>query len=265
MYSTPKLFIKYLQYYFTAANGNGHGVHSPFVYTFIKEVLNKKNTPVFPSSIEAYRTHLLSNRELVEVWDRGAGSRQNNNSKRTVSAIAKAALKPQKYSRLLGSLVNYFKPATVLEMGTSLGITTSYLAAAYPLGKVVTMEGAPNVAKHARANFAHLGIENVELIEGDFDMSLPVYLDSITNIGFAYVDGNHKYEPTMRYFNCLKVKSNEASVLVFDDIHWSAEMEKAWTEIKNDKLVTLTIDLFFIGLVFFRKAQKEKENFIIRY
>ena len=265
MYSTPKLLIKYLQYYFTAANIQGHGVHSPFVYAFIKEVLNKKNTTIFPTSIEAYRTNLLANKDLVEVWDRGAGSRQTNNNKRTVSAIAKAALKPQKYSRLLGALVAYFKPTNVLEMGTSLGITTSYLAAAYPLGKVVTMEGAPNVAKHARANFAHLGIENVELIEGDFDMSLPVYLDSITNIGFAYVDGNHKYEPTMRYFNCLKAKSNEASVLVFDDIHWSAEMEKAWTEIKNDKSVTLTIDLFFIGLVFFRKAQKEKENFIIRY
>lgn len=265
MYSTTKLLIKYLQYYFTAANGQGHGVHSPFVYKFIKEVLNNKNTTAFSASIESYRAGLLANKELVEVWDRGAGSRQTNNNKRTVSGIAKAALKPKKYSRLLGSLVAYFKPITVLEMGTSLGITSSYLAAANPLGIVVTMEGAPNVAKRARATFSDLGLENIQLIEGDFDLTLPSYLESITNIDFAYVDGNHKYEPTMRYFNCLKAKASETSVFVFDDIHWSAEMEKAWTEIKNDKSVTLTIDLFFIGLVFFRKAQKEKENFIIRY
>lgn len=265
MYSTPKLLIKYLRYYFKAANSKGHGVHSPFVYNFIRDVLNKKNAKIFPASIEVYRSHLLANPALVEVWDRGAGSRQTTNNKRTVSEIAKAALKPKKYSRLLGTIVAYFKPTSVLEMGTSLGITTSYLASAYPLGKVVTMEGAPNVAKHARATFSNLGLTNIELIEGDFDQSLPDYLSRVTNIGFAYVDGNHKYEPTMRYFNYLKTKSDEASVFAFDDIHWSVEMEKAWTEIKNDKSVTLTIDLFFIGLVFFRKAQKEKENFIIRY
>ena len=265
MYSTPKLLIKYLQYYFKASNSKGHGVHSPFVFKFIKEVLNKNEATIFTNSIESYRAQLLANKELIEVWDRGAGSRKTNNKKRTISAIAKTALKPKKYSQLLGCLVAYFHPVNVLEMGTSLGITASYLATANPSAKVVTMEGAPSVAKVARDTFDKLGINNIEIIEGDFDDSLSTYLNRINPVGFAYVDGNHKYEPTIRYFNALKAKSDEASILVFDDIHWSDEMEKAWTQIKNDEAVTLTIDLFFIGLVFFRKAQKEKENFIIHY
>lgn len=235
------------------------------MYTFITEVLNKKNQDSFSHSIEAYRENLLANNTYVEVWDRGAGSRRQANNKRKISAIAKAALKPKKYSQLLGRIVSHFKPALVLELGTSLGITASYMAAANMEGSVITMEGAPNVAKEARKTFAHLGLHNVEIREGDFDEILPTYLNSVSTIGLAYIDGNHKYEPTIRYFNYLKEKSNEASIFIFDDIHWSKEMETAWDEIKKDPSVTLTIDLFFIGLVFFRKAQQEKEHFIIRY
>lgn len=265
MYSTPTLVRKYLQYYYKAANGKGHGVHSPFVYNFITKVLNNNQQDSFSNTIEAYRDTLLANNTFVEVWDKGAGSRKLANNKRKISAIAKAALKPKKYSRLLGSIVSHFKPSLVVELGTSLGITTSYLAAANQEGKVITMEGAPNVANEARKTFAQLGLQNIELLEGDFDEILPPFMNNSSPIGLAYIDGNHKLEPTIRYFNYLKEKSNEDAVFIFDDIHWSEEMETAWAEIKKDPAVTLTIDLFFIGLVFFRKAQQEKEHFIIRY
>ena len=162
-------------------------------------------------------------------------------------------------------IIAYYKPAQVLEMGTSLGITTCYLAAANASANIVTMEGAPNVAQIARHTFSDLGLNNINLIEGDFEETLPNYLNSIDSVGIAYVDGNHRYAPTMRYFESLLQKSNDESILIFDDIHWSAEMEQAWEEIKNHEAITLTIDLFFIGLVFVRKAQKEKEHFIIRY
>ena len=265
MYSTITLAKKYVQYYFKASNGKGHGVHSPFVYQFIKEVLNQKKPTDLFAPIEAVRKQLLQNKKMVKVWDRGAGSRQTGDNTRAICQIAKAALKPKKYSALLHQIVVYFKPVNVLEMGTSLGITTSYLAAANPLGQVVTMEGAPTIAELARENFNKLGIQHIQIIEGDFDTTLPVYLNEIQKLGIAYVDGNHKYEPTIRYFKNLMDKSDEHTVLIFDDIHWSAEMERAWEFIKNTAEVTLTIDLFFIGLVFFRKAQKEKEHFIIRY
>lgn len=248
-----------------SSNGKGHGVHSPFVYLFIKEVLNKKANHHKLDAIELYRKELLQNNEMVDVWDRGAGSRQSAKSMRSVQQIAKVALKPKKYSLLLHKIATYYQPSVILEMGTSLGITTCYLAASNNNTKVVTMEGAPSVASKAKNTFSRLGMSNVEMIEGDFDETLPSYLKSIDQLGIAYVDGNHRYAPTINYFKQLLEKAGDQSIIIFDDIHWSKEMEKAWEEIKQDAQVTLTIDLFFIGLVFVRQAQKEKEHFVIRY
>lgn len=248
-----------------SSNGKGHGVHSPFVYLFIKEVLNKKANHHKLDAIELYRKELLQNNEMVDVWDRGAGSRQSAKSMRSVQQIAKVAIKPKKYSLLLHKIATYYKPSEILEMGTSLGITTCYLAASNNNTKVVTMEGAPSVASKAKNTFSRLGMSNVEMIEGDFDETLPSYLKSIDQLGIAYVDGNHRYAPTINYFKQLLEKAGDQSIIIFDDIHWSKEMEKAWEEIKQDAQVTLTIDLFFIGLVFVRQAQKEKEHFVIRY
>jgi predicted O-methyltransferase YrrM len=265
MYSSLTLLRKYIEYLWKASNGHGHGVHSPFVFSFIKLALNKKVSHPLVATIEHQRRLLESNKEKIEVWDQGAGSRQNTQNERAIQQIAKAALKPKKYSQLLYKIVAYFQPENIVEMGTSLGITTCYLSIANTTAQVVTMEGAPNVANVAKEVFKTLGIQNIRLMEGNFDSSLPQYLSSIDKLGLAYVDGNHRYEPTLRYFELLLQKTTDESVIIFDDIHWSAEMEKAWEEIKKHPSVTLTIDLFFIGLVFRRKAQKEKEHFIIRY
>jgi len=265
MYSSLTLLFKYIQYLYKASNGKGHGVHSPFVYQFIRAVLNQKaEHPAF-AAIELQRKVLENNNDLVQVWDRGAGSRHTQSTERRIGAIAKATLKPRKYSQLLYKIAAYYQPASILEMGTSLGITTCYLALANEKAQVVTMEGAPYIAKIAQNTFTTIGVPNVKLIEGDFEETLPAYIASQETIGLAYVDGNHRYAPTIQYFKQLLARSNDASILIFDDIHWSEEMEKAWEEIKQDREVTLTIDLFFIGLVFLRKAQKEKEHFIIRY
>jgi predicted O-methyltransferase YrrM len=248
-----------------SSNGKGHGTHSPFVYSFIKEVLNKQIPADKFDLIEQYRKQLLQDNEMVNVWDRGAGSRQSVDNMRSVKQIAKVALKPKKYSLLLHKIIAHYKPDEILEMGTSLGITTCYLAAANNHAKVVTMEGAPSVALIAKKTFSTLGFTNVNIMEGDFDETLPAYLKSVDQLGIVYVDGNHRYAPTINYFKQLLEKANDRSILIFDDIHWSEEMEKAWEEIKQHSHVTLTIDLFFIGLVFVRQAQKEKEHFVIRY
>ncbi len=265
MYSTLTLVKKYIQYYAKASNSKGHGVHSPFVYQFIREVLLNKQEHPATLAIEKKRVSLLSNKNVIEVWDRGAGSRQIDKKYRPVKKIASSSLKPKKYGQLLYRIIAYFNPTNVIEMGTSLGITTCYIAAAVNDKPVITMEGAPTIAAIARQQFEELGIKNIQIVEGDFDKTLTTVLESIDKVGMAYVDGNHKYVPTIQYFHDLLGKSNEDTVFIFDDIHWSAEMEKAWEQIKEHPSVTLTIDLFYIGLVFFRKENKEKEHFIIRY
>jgi predicted O-methyltransferase YrrM len=263
MYSSLQLTIKYLRYYFTAANGKGHGIHSPFVFQLVIKVLNDKTEYPAYKTIEQQRSLLLGNETIIEVDDFGAGSVKGLKKKRVVQMIAATSLKPKKYAQLLHRLVNHFQPKTILELGTSLGITTSYLAAGNPSAKVITMEGSSSIASLAQASFEQLQLKNIETVVGNFDE----ILSSIGNnkFDFVFIDGNHRKEPTLRYFEQLLSCFHNNSVLVFDDIHWSREMEEAWDEIKNHASVTLTVDLFFVGLVFFRKEQKEKEHFEIRF
>ena len=265
MHSNAQLAFKFIKYYLTASNGKGHGIHSPFVYDFVRKVLNKNNAPENVMAIEARRKSLVANTSVIEVIDRGAGSRKSELKKRAISSIAKSALKQKKISQLLYRMGVYYKPCTILEMGTSFGITSSYLAMSEHNQTLFTMEGAPEIAKEAQASFDLLGLHNIKIIEGDFATSLPTYLNSVSQVGMVYIDGNHRYEPTMHYFELLLSKVNEQSILIFDDIYWSAEMEKAWNEIKKHASVTLTIDLFYMGIVFFRKENKQQQHFKIRF
>ena len=153
----------------------------------------------------------------------------------------------------------------ILELGTSLGITTSYLASANPAAQITTMEGASAVAAVAKDNFNKLGLNNIRVVEGNFDHTLTDTLTTMPVIDLAFLDGNHRYEPTVRYFRQILPHLHDHSIVILDDIHWSAEMEQAWDEVRGMEEVTLSIDLFFIGLVFFRKEQKEKQHFSIRF
>jgi predicted O-methyltransferase YrrM len=264
-YNKLTILLKYVLYLIKASNGRGHGIHSPFVFSFIKKVLNTTTKGDWVNNIENYRAEVLNNKQEIKMVDLGAGAILQSNKTKKISVIARGSLKSKKYSTLLNRIVAYYRPSNVLEMGTSFGITTCYLAQAMPGSAVVTMEGAPAIAKEALHTFYTVGFSNIQLLEGNFDNSLPLYFNTISTIGLAYVDGNHSYEPTMRYFNLLLNKSNQDSIFIFDDIHWSREMEMAWKEIKEDQRVSLTIDLFYIGIVFLKIENKEKENFIIRF
>jgi predicted O-methyltransferase YrrM len=265
MYSRPQLLLKYLQYYFTASNGKGHGMHSPFVFEFITKILNDKTIYPEYKKVEALRNQLLNNNSVLEVEDFGAGSVIDKKNKRNISSIAKNAAKPKKFGQLFFRMVKYYQPKTILELGTSLGITTSYLSLAKPDARLITMEGSKEVAGVAKRNLRNLEIGNVEVIEGNFDIALSSVISQLSSIDFVFIDGNHRKEPTERYFKELLAKINNNSILVFDDIHWSTEMESAWETIKKDAAVTCSIDLFFIGIVFFRKEFKEKQDFVIRF
>jgi len=174
-------------------------------------------------------------------------------------------LKPKKYAQLLYRIAKYYQPKTILELGTSFGITSSYLAAGNSNVKLFTIEGSSAIAGIAHKTFQKLGLNNIELTEGDFNNVLPSLLAKLNSIDFAFIDGNHRKEPTLDYFRQLLSHSNATTILIFDDIHWSKEMEEAWTEIQRSPRVTLTIDLFFIGIVFVNPDFKIKQDFVIRF
>ena len=265
MYSSFQLAKKYLHYYLSASNGKGHGIHSPFVFDFVKNVLNDKTDYTNFRPIEQKRKALLIDNTVIEVEDFGAGSSVIKTNKRMVSAIAASSLKPKKYAQLLYRIVKYYKLQTIVELGTSFGITTAYLASANAASKVFTCEGSAAIAAIAKQNFEALQLNKVQLTEGDFAETLSPLLASLTTINFAFVDGNHYKEPTLHYFNQLLGHSTSSTILVFDDIHWSAEMEEAWHSIKQHSQVTLTIDLFFIGIVFINPDFKIAQHFVLGF
>ncbi len=265
MYSKWQSAGKYLKYYLTASNRKGHGIHSPFVFDFISNVLNdQKDYPEY-ERVEKLRSRLLRDKTSLHIQDLGAGSSVSKTNQRTIASIVQFAAKPKKFAQLLFRMVKKYQLKTILELGTSLGISSAYLSLAKIDSKVTTMEGAKEVADMARENFTSLGLQNISIIEGDFDQTLSSVLSPLSSVDFAFIDGNHRREPTERYFQQLLSKTNNDSILILDDIHWSREMEEAWETIKKHPSVRCTIDLFFIGIVFFREEFREKQHFKIRF
>jgi predicted O-methyltransferase YrrM len=265
VYTPLQLTKKYLHYYRTALNGKGHGIHSPFVFQFILHVLNNNSHYQPPASVETLRKNLLSNTNVLQVEDMGAGSRTGAGKKRTVRQLAKSAVKPAKYGQLLYRLVKHYQPRTIVELGTSLGITTAYLAAANPAANVVTIEGSGAIHQVASDNFHSLQLQNIEALHGNFDDVLPQVLQQMPTVDLGYIDGNHRLAPTLSYFQQFLNNADNGTILIFDDIHWSEEMEKAWEQIKAHPSVQCTVDIFFLGFVFFRNEFKEKQHFTIRF
>jgi predicted O-methyltransferase YrrM len=241
-----------------------HGVHSPFVFDLYNQVILHEGDYYAYPMIEELRQHLIQDDRTLLVTDFGAGPKSGLKKERKVSYIARTSAKPAKYAQLLFRLVSQFQPKTVFDLGTSLGITTSYLAKANQHATVYTFEGCPTIAAEAKANFEKLQLHHVQQVIGNLDDTLPEQLSKVEQLDFAFFDGNHRYAPTMRYFESCLAKHHEHSVFVIDDLYWSAEMKRAWQEIKKHPQVGQTIDLFYVGLVFFRKSQP-KENFTLLY
>lgn len=241
-----------------------HGVHSPFVYHLIDEVIYDYSLKTYEAEIELLRSSLRKDDRIIKVTDLGAGSLLNKQSEKRVGDIAKNALKPARIAKLIARLAAFSKPETIIELGTCLGVTTSYLAKASPSSKIVTVEGCPETAIIANENFNRLNLSTIELKVGNFDTLLPQILDAQAKIDFLFIDGNHRKEATLNYFYSCLPKVHEGTLLIFDDIYWSQGMKEGWEEIINHPSVTVAIDLFYIGLVFFKTGQ-EKENFKVRF
>ena len=257
-----RLIWKFLNYYLKGRSK--YYIHSPFVYQLVTEVILKKGEHPAFKDVEKLRKALLNSEQVLEVEDFGAGSHKGLNKQRKVSDIARYAAKPKKFAQLLFRFADHFKPAYMLEFGSSLGISTLYQALPGHYQQFISMEGSSAIAKMAQAHVQQFNLQRVDIRKGNFDKILDDVLKEFPQLDYVFFDGNHQKEPTLRYFEqCLPLAHNN-SLFVFDDIHWSDEMESAWETIKAHPEVQLTIDLFFIGLVFFRKEQA-KQHFVIRF
>lgn len=241
-----------------------HSLHPPFVYHLFCSVINSKKEYYCFNELEKLREAILNDDTSFQIHDLGAGSRISNKKIRKVKDIAKSGLSSPKFSQLLFKLIGYFKPGNVIELGTSLGLNTLYMASNSSEINVFTLEGCPETACFAQKMFNKMNKKNIEVIQGDININLPELIKRIEKSDFIYFDANHSYEPTIFYFETCLLKAHEGSVFIFDDIHWSSEMEKAWNVIKKHPEVTLTIDIFDAGIVFFNK-NFNNQNYILKF
>jgi len=249
-----KLILEFISYRIRRPHRNGHGIHSPFLFALVLNVLYKKSSATNAvSHILNVRKRMLSNNEALVIEDFGAGSTRISTRERKISDIARYSSISPKYGQLMYDLVTYLKPKTIIELGTGLGLGTMYMASAYEDTKVFTIEGSKSLLNKANENYSSLNFSNIMTRQGNFDDVLPVLLKEIDKFDLMFIDGNHTKEATIRYFElCLPhVKNN--SVIIFDDIRWSAEMQQAWLEICRNKNVRISLDLFKLGIVFFNE------------
>jgi len=256
--------LKYLKYKLFAKHRKGFGIHSPFLYDFVTKVIYGENYFYAYDDIAELRYDLLSCDKKIEIKDFGSGSKVMKSNKRKIKDIAKYSAISEKYGEMLFRIIAYYKPKTILELGTSLGLGTLYSALPDSNATVYTIEGCPETAKIAAQNFKELEAKNIKQIIGNIDEELPVLLRKIDGLDFVYLDGNHQKQATLDYFYQCLGKAGNDTIFYFDDIRWSKEMEEAWEEIKANEKVRLTVDLFFSGIVFFRK-ELSKENFVVKF
>lgn len=261
LFQLLKSIQRYLKYYFRA--DTKYQVHSPFVFDFALNVLEDDREFYSFTSVEHLRNILERNSTEVQTTDFGAGSTSGNQKIKTIGSIAKNAASKKWQCQTLFRLVNFYKPKTMLEMGTSLGISTIYQASAAQNAKFISLEGDPQIAKLANYHLEEMKIKNVDLRVGKFEDTMHLALNDLGKLDYVFVDGNHRLKPTLDYFESLLEFAHNETVFVFDDIHWSEEMESAWEKIKTHPRVTISIDLFHMGVVFIRKEKKVKEHYIL--
>ena len=257
-----KIIIRYIKYLLKSKNH--HAIHSPFVFDLVTNIIYKKTSTNKTSEIESLRMSLCENNKLISVKDFGAGSNINKNKERKIKDIAKNSSKNKKFGELLYRIVKYFKPTEIFELGTSFGISTLYLSKANSNSNITTFEGCKETAKIAIENFKKLDCTNIDTIVGKFGENFSKKLAEKSNVNMVFIDGNHSEDATIRYFEESIKYSDQKTILIFDDIHWSSGMEKAWDYIKKSQKTRVTVDLFFVGLVFLDQ-KLSKENFIIRF
>ena len=242
-----RFLYKFFQHVLTARNTKGHGIHSPYLFQLAQFVIYDKSQYYIFSEIENLRESLKQDDRIIWVEDFGTGQSRE----RKVSEITNQSLKQARYGQMLFKIINFCKAQNVLELGTSLGLTTAYMASCSSNINCVTLEGSTEIAKLAVENLNKLQINNVEVVTGNIDNTLSETLKRFEKLDFVFIDANHRLPAVYKYFEQCVDKIHHQSIIVVDDIYWSKEMEQAWNMIKNHPKVSSTFDLFQFGIVFF--------------
>ncbi len=254
----------YLKYLFFWGHRNGHGIHSPYVFYLVSQVFRNKINAVVVFKIENIRKKLISGTDEIKVRDLGSGAGNNEIRIRRVKEIARYSPVTKKYGIFLARMASEFGGKYIVELGTSFGISTMYMAGASPDSVIYSVEGSQSIATIAAENFNDLQFNNIRLLNGSFEEHLPAIMDLPGNPGLVFIDGNHRKEAVLRYFSAFCKKSDSRTVIVFDDIRYSPEMEEAWEIIKKDERASFTLDIWRMGIVFFKKGITSG-NYNIRY
>ena len=240
-----------------------HAAHSPFLYNFINAVFGKTTAEDSLQICLQEKMKLFRDNSELKVTDYGTGSKCGSEYMSSVCKQAKRSLKSKSEVQYLYQFASYYKPALIVEMGTSFGISTMAMSMALPNSVILSFEGCPETAQRAKKMFKKRNIHNISIIIGNIDEVFEGALPNEKTFDLAIVDANHTYEHTLKYFFMLKSMRNSKSVIIFDDIHWSKDINNAWNEIKADKDVQLSVETWNYGFVFFN-PDLSKQDFILR-
>lgn len=252
----------FIQFLIKSKSKKGYGIHSPLVFSFVSEILcNKQQNNDKVILINQLRKKLKKNRQVIFVTDFGMHQWKKPYK---INQVLKRSVSNKKKCELLFKIALHYQPAYIVELGTSMGLSTCALASGCSKAKVFTIEGSEALANIARNNFSALNLKNIQIVIGQFDQVLPEILKQMYPPFIAFIDGNHAEDATIRYFNSIAEKLDENSVIIIDDIYWSKGMERAWKQICKHERSTICIDLFDTGIVFY-KEKTAHSYYTIRY
>lgn len=252
--------IDFLKYRLNAKNR--HGIHSPFVYRLLDEVIYDFRAKSVYHDIEKLRAELLEYTREIPLDDRDGESINTGKTIKIKSCVGK--LKSTLVLQLIYRLVEELKPLNIIEYGSSLGISTAYLAKAAPQARIIHIDENKETASITAEILRKLNIQNVELHIGDLVASFPLFLKDIPQLDVVLIQSAKRRENILNNFKCCLPRLSNNSMMVFENIYQNKEMKEAWNEIKSHPEITVTLDLFQVGLVFIRRAQA-KEDFTIRF
>ena len=254
-------FFEFIKHYIFG--GNEHGLHSPFVYELYTKTIQNNEFPHY-DQLEQHYFELISDHHLITNKNPGAGASLHKELRVPIKRLAKHSIKSLPWRQLICRLIEERKPNVIIELGTSFGITTAYIATTCPNAKIYTFEANPTLIELSKDFFKMTGITNIEIIEGNIDETLPLFLQAHPHIDVAYIDANHRFAPTIKYVERIMECVSWKGLIIMDDIYWSYPMTKAWKAISAKKTITVSIDLWQIGLLYFHTGQV-KENFKLRF
>lgn len=241
-----------------------YGIHSPFMYEFVTKVLPHRSSPE-GAKIEAIRKELARSSEMLEITDFGAGygGKQESVIRKTMKEVVKSSARSRREGELLRRIMAFYRPEETIELGTNLGFSSLYLKSGFPETRLRSVEGARALVEQARRNFEKAGY-TADLRHQEFDAFLSQFSVHPQPVNLFFLDGNHRYEPTVKYCKIMMEYLGPNSIIILDDINWSEEMRAAWETVKEMEAVTVTADLFVMGIAFVKRNQA-KEHFRLRF